>query len=187
MGQVKWQVLAMLAPGALGGHLTESRFFSWLPKSQCASKLTVCTGPRHSPEGQGRTQGTWKSALCVPYHIIRAQSHSRALPSVTPWTVTHQAPPSMGFPRQEYWSGSPIPSPRDLPNSGMDPESPALQVDSLPLSHLGGRTLYVIHLKYSSVYMSIPNYPFPPSFPAGNHKLVTLRKISLWVICVISL
>ena len=104
----------------------------------------------------------------------------------TPWTITHQAPLSMGFPRQEYWSGLPIPSPRDLPNSGMEPESPALQVDSLPLSHLGGRNLYVIHLKYSSVSMSIPNYPFPPTFPAGNHKLVSLRKISLWVVCIIS-
>ena len=37
---------------------------------------------------------------------------------VTPWTVAHQAPLSMGFPRQEYWNGLPLPSPRDLPNEG---------------------------------------------------------------------
>ena len=52
------------------------------------------------------------------------------------WTVAHQAPVSMGFPRQEYWSRLPFPSPRDLPNPGMEPVSPTLQADSLPLSHL---------------------------------------------------
>ena len=55
----------------------------------------------------------------------------------TPWTITHQAPLSMGFPRQEYWSGLPFPSPGDLPSPGTEPTSPALQADSLPLSHLG--------------------------------------------------
>ena len=50
---------------------------------------------------------------------------------VTPWTVAHQAPPSMEFSRQEYWSGLPFPSPGDLPNSGIEPGSPALQADTL--------------------------------------------------------
>ena len=44
----------------------------------------------------------------------------------TPWTVAHQAPLSMGFPRQEYWSGLSFPSPGDLPNPGIKPTSPAL-------------------------------------------------------------
>ena len=48
-----------------------------------------------------------------------------------PWTVALQAPLSMEFSRQEYWSGYPFPSPGDLPNSGIEPRSPALQVDSL--------------------------------------------------------
>ena len=52
------------------------------------------------------------------------------------WTVAPQAPLSMGFPRQEYWSGLPFPSTRDLPNPGTEPGSPALQVDSLPLGKL---------------------------------------------------
>ena len=55
---------------------------------------------------------------------------------VTPWTVTHQAPLSMGVFRQEYWSGL-CPPPGDLPDPGIKPGSPALQVDSLPLSHQG--------------------------------------------------
>ena len=50
----------------------------------------------------------------------------------TPWTVTCQALPSMGFPRQEYWSGLPFPSPGDLPDPGIEPGSAALQADSLP-------------------------------------------------------
>ena len=50
---------------------------------------------------------------------------------VTPWAVAHQAPLSMGFPRQEYWSWLPFPSPGDLPNPGIKPRPPALQADSL--------------------------------------------------------
>ena len=49
----------------------------------------------------------------------------------TPWTVAHQAPPSMGFSREEYWSGVPFPSPRDLPDPGIKPRSPAMQADAL--------------------------------------------------------
>ena len=51
---------------------------------------------------------------------------------VTPRIGARQAPLSMGFSRQQYWSGSPFPSPGDLPNSGTEPGSPALQADSLP-------------------------------------------------------
>ena len=51
---------------------------------------------------------------------------------MTPWTVAHQAPLSMGFSRQEYWSGLPFPSPGDLPYPAIEPRSPALQADSLP-------------------------------------------------------
>ena len=50
----------------------------------------------------------------------------------TLWTVAYQAPPSMGFSRQEYWSGFPFPSPGDLPDPRIDPRSPALQADALP-------------------------------------------------------
>ena len=50
---------------------------------------------------------------------------------MTSWTVARQAPVSMGFPRQEYWSGLPFPSPGDLPDPGIEPGSPTIQVDSL--------------------------------------------------------
>ena len=50
----------------------------------------------------------------------------------TPWTIACQAPLSMGFSRQEYWHGLSSPSPGDLPDPGIKPRSPALQVVSLP-------------------------------------------------------
>ena len=55
---------------------------------------------------------------------------------VTPWTVAHQAPLSMGFSKQEYWSGLPFPSAGDLPDPGIEPRFPALQADTLPVNHL---------------------------------------------------
>ena len=55
----------------------------------------------------------------------------------TLWTVAYQAPPSMGSSRQEYWSGLPFPFPGDLPDPGIEPGSPALQADALPLRHQG--------------------------------------------------
>jgi hypothetical protein len=59
-------------------------------------------------------------------------SHSVVSDSAVPQTVACQAPPSMAFSRQEYWSGLPFPFPEDLPNPGIEPGSPALQADSLP-------------------------------------------------------
>ena len=57
---------------------------------------------------------------------------SHVLLLVTPWTVAYQASLSMGFSRQEYWSGVPFPSPGDLPDPGIEPRSPTLQADALP-------------------------------------------------------
>ena len=61
--------------------------------------------------------------------------------SVTLWTVAVQAPLSMGFQRQEYWSGWPFPTPKYLSDPGTQPQSPALQVDSLP-SEPPGKLFY---------------------------------------------
>ena len=56
---------------------------------------------------------------------------SRVRLFATPWTVAYQASPSMGFSRQEYWSGVPLPSPGDLPDPGIEPWSSALEADAL--------------------------------------------------------
>ena len=75
--------------------------------------------------------------------IVYSLSHIQLF--VTPWTVAHQAPLSVGFPRQEYWSGLLFPSLGDLPNPGIEPATPAWQAGSLILSHQGN-PLYTLHL-----------------------------------------
>ena len=62
--------------------------------------------------------------------VVRSLSHVQLF--VTPWTVARQAPLSMGISKQEYWSGLPFSSPGDLPDPGIEPRFPALQVDSFP-------------------------------------------------------
>ena len=80
-------------------------------------------------------------------HTITAARRPCAVPQILSCILlfaAHRAPPSMGGPRQEYWSGLPFPPPEDIPNPGIEPlsrSSPTLQVDSLPLNH--GEAQYV--------------------------------------------
>ena len=67
-------------------------------------------------------------------YVCMCTVHAQVCDFVTPWTLAHQAPLSMVFSRQEYWSGLPCPSPGDLPNPGIVPRFPELQEDFLPLS-----------------------------------------------------
>ena len=64
---------------------------------------------------------------------VKVKSLSCVQVFVTPWTVAYQAFPSMGFSRQEYWTGLPFPSPEGLPDPGIEPMSPALQADAFTL------------------------------------------------------
>ena len=61
---------------------------------------------------------------------VKSLSHVQLF--ATPWTVAYQAPLSIGFSRQESWSGLPFPSPGGLPDQGIEPGFPALQADDLP-------------------------------------------------------
>ena len=63
---------------------------------------------------------------------VKVKSLSRVRLFETLWTVAHHVPLSLGFSRQEYWSGVPFPSPEDLPNPGIEPGSPTLSADTLP-------------------------------------------------------
>ena len=83
------------------------------------------------------TQNTPASKFTASFVVVAFYSLRRVRLFVTWWTVAHEAPPSMGCPRQEYWSGLPFPSPGDLPRPGIKPRSPALQVDSLPSQQPG--------------------------------------------------
>ena len=67
------------------------------------------------------------------WHIVKVKVKplSRVRLFATPWPVAYQAPPTVGFFRQEYWSGLPFPSPGDLPNPGIEPGAPKLEADAL--------------------------------------------------------
>ena len=74
----------------------------------------------------------------VKWKKVKSLSHVWLF--AAPWTVAHQAPPSMEFSRQEYCSGLPFPSPGDLPDPGIEPGLPAMQADAqmlYRLSHQG--------------------------------------------------
>ena len=77
--------------------------------------------------------------------------------SATPWSVAQQAPLSVEFSRQEYWSGELFPSPGDLPNPGIKPRSPALQADS-SLSEPPGKPLYTYTYHVFSIHSSTDRY-----------------------------
>ena len=91
--------------------------------------------------------------LKMLYKCVPAQSLSHVWLFATPWTVARQAPLSMGFPRQEYWSGLPFPSPGDLPNPRIKPSSPIspalaikvylkIKTDIDPANKIGNSNIY---------------------------------------------
>ena len=77
---------------------------------------------------------------------VKEKSLSPVRLFATPWCVACQAPPSMGFSRQEYWSGLPSPSSGYLPDPGIKPRSPTLEANSF-LSELPGDTCYIKYMK----------------------------------------
>ena len=77
----------------------------------------------------------------------------------TPWIVACQAPLSMGFSRQEYWSRLPFPSSEDLLNPGVESRFPALQADSL-LSEPSGKSVHIV--KYIYFPLNYKRYKVPP-------------------------
>ena len=81
------------------------------------------------------------------------KSLSRVQLVATPWNVAHQGPPSMGFSRQEYWSGFPFPIPGDLPDPGIKPGSPVLQADALlsePPGKLRQKLRQILYVSYQA-------------------------------------
>ena len=78
-----------------------------------------------------------QNVVCVQWNVCALSHFSRVRLFATLWIVAHQAPLSVGFSRQEYCSGLSCPPPGDLPNPRTEPVAPALQADSLPLSHGG--------------------------------------------------
>ena len=93
------------------------------------------------------------------------KSLSRVRLCAAPWTAAYQAPPSMGFSRQEYWSGLPFPSPGDLPDPGIKSRSPIFQADALTSEPPGkpyiyNVCIYVCICIYIFIYTYVFIYPY---------------------------
>ena len=90
----------------------------------CCATITASTSESFS-SSQSETLYPWNTnhRLYFKNICLCAQFLSRVQFFATPWTVAHQAPLSIGFPRQEYWTGLPFPSPEDLPTPGVEPIS----------------------------------------------------------------
>ena len=109
-------------------------------------------GHRGDRWGRGSPITHTHSDTCSQLHELHCQqvywrlqcmlSCSVMFNSGTPWTEAHQASLSVGFSRQEYWSGFPCPPPGDLPDQGLNPHFLHWQMDSLPLSHLESPVVY---------------------------------------------
>ena len=110
--------------------------------------MGLIPGPGRSPGGgngnslqyscleNSTDRGAWRATV----HEVKSLSRVRLF--ATPWTVAHQAPLSMGFSRQEYWSGLPFPSPGDLPNPEIKPRSPHCRQILLPSEPPGKPTVH---------------------------------------------
>ena len=123
--------------GARGGEAHRSLHPSW-PAGIPPLGMKPCwsTQPQPSqPRAEQRCRQPVDSLrdICafkpVSFRLLLFSSSVVSNSFVTLWTVSCRAPLSMGFPRQEYWSRLPIPSPGDLPDPGIEPVSPALQMD----------------------------------------------------------
>ena len=102
---------------------------------------------------------SYKSGRLWYFFLLPSGLVTKLCPTlVTPCTVAHQAPLTVGFSKQESWSGLPFPSPGDLPGPGIEPRSPALQADSLPIE--------------------LPGKPHPISNPLPSPITVPARRLS---------
>ena len=113
----------------------------------------------------------------IAMHVCVSQSLSHVWLFVTPWTAAHQAPLSMRFSRQGYWSGLPFPSLGDLPNPGVKPGSPALPADPL-LTEL--RVSMYTNLQFTMTFQIYHFYQYGTTIKVGIVTYFLLvRKLTL--------
>ena len=114
-----------------------------------STKLQIC-----------RMSKSWRSEI-----LHEVKSLSRVQLFATQWTVTYQTPPSMGFSRQECWSGLPFPSPGDLPRPGTEPASPVLAGGFFTTEPLGSLTPCML---YSGVQKSTATHVLRRMYTSDN-------------------
>ena len=140
--RMKWEPTPGFLPGNSHGQRSLTGYSSWGCKQP---DMTWWLNNNHGCAQQpaysaleGWTRNfllAFRRALCCFHQQLESKVKVKSLSRVrffaTPWTVAYQVPPSMGFSKQEHWSGLPS-SPGDLPNPGIEPGSPALSADALP-------------------------------------------------------
>ena len=88
----------------------------------------------------------------MPFCSSESEVTQSCLTLAIQWTVAHQVSPSLGFSRQEYWSGLPFPSPGDLPDPGIKPRSPVLQADTLTSEPPGKQFQFFLRLFSNAIF-----------------------------------
>ena len=142
-------------PGSSVHGILHTKILEWAatPSSRGSSWPRIEPTPLLMAGGFFTTSTSWEAQTLVCMHTCLLSCYSHVWLFVTQWSIALQAPLSMRFSRQEYWSGLPCPSPGDLPHPGIEPISPALQVDSLLLSHRGSPDSSILSPKYFRMWI----------------------------------
>ena len=117
----------------------------------------MSSNPKRTVPRRGGEGARLHRSFCNKGKVVGTKwkwSHSVMSDSATPWSVAYQASLSIGFARQEYWSGLPFPSPGDVPDPGIEPGSPALQAEALPSEPLWALKK-IRHLKLRNLVFSM--------------------------------
>ena len=149
--------------------------------------MEVFSSSLHPPPSPPFTFPFSPSPSCREKRKVKSLSHVQLFGTLR--TAAYQAPPSMGFSRQGYWRGLPFPSPGDLPNPGIKPGSPALQVDSLPSEPPGKSSLrekypFISRLVQLTWSYLLPRLIYTPLSPPCSHPRISLsafpRSATCW-------
>ena len=120
-----------------GDYKSHRKHWKMTEVSPFISIITLNISELNSPIKKQRLAEWIFKKMMIPLYDVYKKREEREVSQLCltlcdPMDCTYQAPPSMGFSWQEYWSGVPFPSPGDLPDPGIEPRSPALQTDTLP-------------------------------------------------------
>ena len=134
---------------SLSALLGQSKERYEICKTKSLVKISVLDDQCDLCHGSNNLSRDHLTVLVLGRVKVKSLSHVRLF--ATPWTVAYHALLSVGFSREEYWSGWPFPSPEDLPNPGIEPGCPALQAELLPSEPPGkskGKGSYKFHLLF---------------------------------------
>ena len=123
-----WDPMDYSPPGSAVHGILQARILEWVA-------ISLSMGSSQPRDGNWVSHTVADFLPSEPLLLLLLSHFSRVRLCATLQMAAHQAPPSLGFSRQEHWSGLPFPFPGDLPNPEMEPESPALWQTFYPLSH----------------------------------------------------